>query len=225
MSLEKSAEKIQKAHERSWVSRVMWFSLDERIGNVFNEITKNTGCISMLGGLYLSKAKDLEPIKSSQLCSYQYVNSTHIHTGYRLLGVNIVNKETKKLEAATESNAQLWYSQSPSGTVLVFVAPYSSNAGEIDEKEIIIGKYKEPVLITCSEIENHFNIFFKYCSCTSQHGASSFVNYLYRRYLIFNDFRYKATFRNKLFRYLERVFLFIFGAASILVTLYVGNKL
>jgi len=227
VSLKESASKIKKAHEHSCVKRIMWSALDERIETVFSEINKNKEDAAILGNLYLSKAKDYEPIRSARiyLCSYQYVNATYIHTGYRHLGVNIVDKDSKQLVSVTESNAQIWYSQSPVGDVLVFIAPYTSNAGKITENEIIIGKYKEPALINISDIHNHFNTFFKYCACTSQPCANSIKNYAYRKYLLFNDFRYRPDYRNKLFKYLERIFLFIFGAASILVTLYVSDKL
>lgn len=202
-----------------------WRFMDELIQAEFNSYKSDTDSVDILGGLYISRAKDNEPLKSSHLVGSWYINSTHILTGARLLGVHVVNPESNKLEIAKEKNAQLWYSQSPSGDVLVFVAPYQSDVGKFNESEIIIGKYQNPSQVTSEAIRKHFSIFFKYCSCTSLHCASNLSCYLYRQYLIFNDFRYKSSYKQKLLRTIERLLILIIGGAAVWASLYAGGKI
>ncbi|PCT22987.1 hypothetical protein BMR57_09105 [Escherichia coli] len=178
-----------------------------------------------LGAFTLADQKMMKPIKSSNLISSQYINSTHIFTGLRLLGFNISSSDNESLEVAFERNAQLWYSQGPSGDVLVFVAPYQSNAGKINETEIIIGKYQNPSQITPKHIKKHFSIYFRYCTSTAQHSASNMSNYIYRQYLIFNDFRFKSTYRHKVIKTVERFLVLILAGAAIWASLYAGGKL
>jgi hypothetical protein len=109
--------------------------------------------------------------------------------------------------------------------VLVFVAPYKSDAGEIDEKEIIIGKYKEPASISVADVKCHFSVFFRYCSCTSQHSANSLLHFLYRKRLMMSDFRYRSNFRAKAIKLVERVAILILGGAAVWASLYAGGKI
>lgn len=225
MKLTKAAEIIKRDSINAWISRVNWRFMDERIQAEFECVTSDKDSVNQLGGLYISRAKDNDPIRSSDLISSQYINSTHIFTGHRLLGISVVDPETKALKIASERNAQLWYSQGPSGDVLVFVGPYQSDAGKIEENEIIIGKYNNPSQVTSECIRKHFSIFFKYCSCTAQYSASSLSNYLYRKYLIFKDFRYKSTYRQKLIVFSERMLILVIGLAAVWASLYVGGKI
>lgn len=224
MSVEKYAEKIRRADAMAFVRRAMWRSLDERIHQVFDSHSQKISALKHLGGLYIRKACDDEPIRSSYLISSQHINSTHIYTGHRPLGISLVDREKKSIKISSETNAQLWYSQGPSGQVLVFVAPYRSDAGEMAEKEIIIGKYKEPASISVSDIRGHFKVFFKYCSCTSQHSASSLLHYLYRKKLMMRDFRYRSDFRSKAINVAERVGILMMGGAAVWASLYAGGK-
>ncbi len=224
MTLAKSAKSIRRADSLAQVSRVMWRDLDKRIEDVYTRYILEVDDIKTLGNLYLSRSRDYDPIRSSGLLYTEVINSTHISTGRRDLGVFRIN-EKKELERTFERNAQLWYSQSPSGSLLVFVAPYTSNAGKANESEIIIGKYKLPTSVSHSEIKRHFRIFFKYCSCTSQNNAVSLRNYLYRQWLLFNDLRYKNSFRSQGFRLLERILLLIVGGISVWAILYVDGKI
>ena len=225
MLVEKYAEKMKRADTLAFVRRVMWKSLDERIRQVFDSKLESKSAINEFGGLYMSKAYDDEPIRSSKLISSQHINSTHIFTGHRLLGVSLVDRKKNTLKIASETNAQLWYSQGPSGQVMVFVAPYESDAGEIEEKELLIYKYKEPASISAVDIERHFKVFFKYCSYTSQHSANSLIHYLYRKRLMMRDFRYQSDFRAKFINVVERIAILIVGGAAVWASLYAGVKI
>jgi len=223
MSLSKHLEQLKKADTRVWIKRVMWSSLDERIELVFNKVKEQD--LSVFGGISISFSKNHSPVKEANLLSYQHINSTHIFTGQRLLGIKVKKGSESKLEIAYESNCQLWYAQGVHGNVLVFIAPYRSNAGKIVEKEIIIRKYEYPTSITTKEIQEHVNIFFKYCVSSSINTTGFYPHYLYRQYLIYNDFRYKSTFNFKVIKFLERFLTLAFGGATIWVALYVSGKI
>ncbi|MDL0433984.1 hypothetical protein QPM17_22850 [Marinobacter sp. TBZ242] len=225
MKLKEAAEIIKRDATNAWIRRVNWRFMDQRIQTEFESVASDKDSLNLLGGLYISRAKDNDPIRKSNLIISQHINSTHIFTGHRLLGISVIDPETKALKIASERNAQLWYSQGPSGDVLVFVGPYQSDAGKIEENEIIIGKYHNPSQITAQRIRKHFSIFLKYCSCTAQHSASSLSNYLYRKYLVFNDFRYKSTYRQKLIVFAERILILALGGAAVWASLYVGGKI
>lgn len=225
VNLSKYAQIILNSDNEARIRQLNWPCLDERIETEFNKIKEQKNSCRVFGNIYLTQSRKYSPINSSNLPASRVVNSTHIHTGTRFIGVSIIDQETKKLSVGIEKNAQLWYSQSPSGRVMVFISPYTSNVGKIEENEIIIGKYEAPGEINTKEIKKHFSKFFKYCSCTHQHGAQDLLNYLYRRYLIFNDFRYKATFRTKVLKIMERIITLLLGGAAVLASLYAGGKL
>lgn len=199
--------------------------MDDRIQREFEILNADSHSADIFGSLYISRSKDDEPIKSSNLISSQHINSTHVFTGLRLLGFNISSQDKKSLEIAFERNAQLWYSQGPSGDVLVFVAPYKSNAGKFNETEIIIGMYQNPSQITTKHIRKHFAIYCRYCASTAQHSASNMSNYIYRKRLIFNDFRFKSTYRHKVIKTVERFLIVILAGTAVWATLYAGGKL
>ncbi|HGG8808175.1 TPA: hypothetical protein ACJJXH_004518, partial [Enterobacter hormaechei subsp. hoffmannii] len=164
MKLAKAAEIIKRDSIRAYIKRVNWRFMDERIQMEFERIKSDSKNTSVLGGIYISRGKDENPIQYLKLISSQHINSTHIFTGTRFLGLSVINSESQGLDVAIERNAQLWYSQAPSGDVLVFIGPYQSNAGKIKESEIIIGKYRNPYLVTNKQVKKHFSIFFKYCT-------------------------------------------------------------
>ncbi|EPR7623987.1 hypothetical protein ACUW0T_005824, partial [Klebsiella michiganensis] len=60
---------------------------------------------------------------------------------------------------------------------------------------------------------------------TAQHSASNMRNYIYRQYLIFNDFRFKSTYRHKVIKTIERFLVLILAGAAIWASLYAGGKL
>lgn len=225
MKLKKAAEIIRRDSVNAYFKRINWRFMDERIQKEFEHLTSDYYSANVLGGIYISRSKDDDLIKSSNLISSQYVNSTHIYTGLRFLGVNISDAENKKLEVAFERNSQLWYSQGPSGEVLVFIGPYESNAGKIKETEIIIGKYQNPSQITDKHIKKHFSIYFKYCASTAQNSASNMRNYIYRQFLVFNDFRLRSMYLNKIIKIVERLLIIILTGGAIWASLYAGGKL
>lgn len=220
-----AAEIIRRDSVNAYFKRINWRFMDELVQKEFENSISDPYSANILGGMYISRAKDGELIKSSDLISSQYINSTHIYTGHRLLGVNIIDAENKTFEAAFEKNSQLWYAQGPSGEVIVFIGPYESNVGKIKETEIIIGKYQNPSQITERHIKKHFSIYFKYCVSTAQNSASNMRNYIYRLFLKFNDFRLRSMYLSKIIKAFERLAIIMFAGGSIWVALYVAGKL
>lgn len=159
MKLSIAADKINRASFEAWIKRLNWIYMDERIQNQFNFQIYDKSSADELGSLYISRAKDEEKIKSQKLFCTQFINSTHIFTGSRFLGLHFFDRDKGKFSVAVERNAQLWYSQSPSGDVLVFVAPYQSDLGEISEKEIIIDRFSNPYDVKDKHIKKHLSIF------------------------------------------------------------------
>lgn len=225
MKLSIAADKINRASFEAWIKRLNWIYMDERIQNQFNFQIYDKSSADELGSFYISRAKDEEKIKSQKLFCTQFINSTHIFTGSRFLGLHFFDRDKGKFSVAVERNAQLWYSQSPSGDVLVFVAPYQSDLGEISEKEIIIDRFSNPYDVKDKHIKKHLSIFFKYCSCTSQHATLNMTNYLFRRYLLLKDFRYRSTYRKRLLDVFERLILILLGCAAVWASLYAGGKI
>ena len=228
MKLKEAARKIQRDSDKAYICRVNWSFMDERIQVEYDKVVLDNNSSRILGDIYIQKGKDRNKKEYSKFTSSQYINSTHIFTGRRFLGLAVntsKNPSITKLNLATEGNAQLWYSQSPSGEVLVFIGPYQSDCGEFLEKEIIIGKYKNPSEVREKSINKHFSIFFKYCVCTSQHSASSLSSYLYRQYLIYNDFRYKIENKQRLIKLIERIVTLGLGGLAVWASLYAGGKI
>ncbi|EMK3395973.1 hypothetical protein V8065_004632 [Vibrio parahaemolyticus] len=206
--LEKSAEQLYRQDVRAYIKRMMWSDLDGKVEDVFNEATKNERCTSSFGTLYFSRSIDSHADQSVPQSKFQ--NSIHISTGTRFLGFNFYDVDTKKVTVATEKNAQLWYSQAPSGRVLVFIAPYTSAVGSVTESEIIIGNYNHPASITKKEINRHFSLFYKYCACSSQNDSYSWSNYFYRQKLKLKDFRFRGELKSKIMFVLERITIVVF---------------
>lgn len=206
--LKRSAEQLYRQDVRAYIKRMMWSDLDSRVQDVFNETSKNEQYACHLGTLYFSRAIDSH--KDQGFLQSQFQNSIHIRTGTRLLGFNFYDVEKKKVTVAIERNAQLWYSQAPSGRVLVFIAPYTSAVGNVTESEIIIGNYNQPTSITKKEINRHFHLFYKYCACSSQNDSYSWFNYFYRQQLKLKDFRFRGELKNKIMFVLERITIVVF---------------
>lgn len=225
--LESAAQRVAMSDKIAFTRRVMWQDLNNRIESKFKECLESP-YTQVFGGFNFTQKKYSEPIRSSKLGSFEHLNSTHISSGLRLLRIFVERKantvgndlsNSEILEHCYERNCQLWYSQSSSGKVRVFLAPYASNAGEIEEKNIIIGSYSEPASISYRDIEKHMSVFIKYCACTS-HNNVSFNTYLYRKYLVYKDFRFRAQYRGAILSMAERMLIVGIPAVALWFTIF-----
>lgn len=224
MKIKEAAAVLRKNEYEAWIRRLNWKFMDERIQNEFNNCKLDASSVDELGMLYLGKVKD-DSKEYKKYLSTQYINATHIVTGSRYIDIKLLDKEKGSLIQGYESSAQLWYSQGTSGDVIVFVGPYKSKLCEMNENDIIIGRYRNPYQVNELVIKKHFSIFFRYCTCTSYNSTLSFKTYLYRQYLVFNDLRFKARYLQKIIKVGERVLIVALSTAAVLVSLYVGGKL
>ena len=141
------------------------------------------------------------------------------------VGIRVRDEKTGNLVWATEANSQLWYSQGPSGSVAVFLAPYTSKGNKVHDDEIIIGHYAQPVDISACEIDSHLRLFLRYCVATSAHTGLTTRHYLFRRMLQLRDFRTRSEIYRLVMPTIEKVLVLVLAAAGVWATLYTGNKL
>jgi hypothetical protein len=121
-ALAKNATKLCVDDTLAWIRRSMWPALDERIDRVFFGFCEHPS-VQFFGGLYLSRPIFPNERGQPALLSCQRIHSTHISAGHRLLGLSLLDEDGNGFTIASEVNAQLWYAESPSGQVLVFVSP------------------------------------------------------------------------------------------------------
>lgn len=216
--MKKAFEKYAKAMESDWsnafVRRVMWIDMDGRIKSIFSEIEKSD-LASRYGDLFLHEGLHFHAKKFHVT---ERLNQIQISCGIRFLGLKGVdvdgNQPKKKIRM--EKNAALWFTQSPSGGVTVFMAPYKSDLVSMNEENIIIGHYKDPSNLTDRKVRYLFSIFFRYLSITSAIHHQTPKDYIWRLWLIFLDIRTRK---------LDAIFggangLTIFGAALVTVIAY-----
>lgn len=216
--MKKAFEKYAKAMESDWsqafIRRVMWIDMEERIEKVFAEI-EHSELASRYGTLYLHEGLHFN---AKKFYVTQRLNQLQVSCGMRLLGLNGVdvdgNQPKKKI--SMEKNAALWFTQSASGGVTVFMAPYKSEVVSMNEENIIIGHYKDPSRLSEKKIKKLFSTFFHYLSITSAIHPQSPVDYIWRLWLTFLDVRTRK---------LDKIFggangLMIFGAALVTVLAY-----
>ncbi len=213
--LKEAAIKIQAADNLALDWRQQWNNLDQRIDSLLKALDGNELASETLGNLYKVQQKDDSVFVSSGLQTSQIINSTTLSFGPRALGVYKKSKDSKQYLLGSEEGCHITFSQGPSGQVAVLLGPYRSNLGEVQESEIIIRVYKHPDQITTKKIEKHFRVFFYYCVCTSQNSLRSNYRYLYRKWLIAKDLRYRSSVRTKAFNWVERTLYFVGGGIAV----------
>lgn len=222
--LNNAANTLERGRIKSFISRVAWNDLEELVRSTYNELDGLKKQKDELGSIYLTSNLQYPPFNENNFRCSNIKNQIQISTGWRLLNVSGANYEDKgspKAELLAESSATLWYSQDITGSVCVFVAPYTSKAMSMNEKDIVIARYGCPTKISKKLVENHFSTYFKYCAATSCHGNLGLSGYIFRLYLKYNDFRSASIVRGKIFSYAEA----LLGIVGIIATLYAGNKI
>ncbi|EJL7016575.1 hypothetical protein NMT49_003534 [Vibrio cholerae] len=210
---DKFARKLARLDDRAYIRRCMWSDLDARIETEFKAFQKES--LAAFGNLYLSQLKQKNQYKNSTLISSQFHNATYIKFGSRNLGIaKMPHKNNEPLAISSEENAQLYYTQGSIGDVLVVLSPYTSDVYNVHEKDIVIGRYKQPTDISAKLINKHLKVFKKYALASSHASAGLLLPYLFRRWLLLKDFRYKNNNRARLIFIIERVVLVLFAAVS-----------
>ncbi|EGR4459375.1 hypothetical protein DDN63_17685 [Vibrio cholerae] len=213
MMKDKFARKLTRLDNRAYIRRCMWPDLDIRIEKEFKAFKKES--LAAFGHVYLTQLKQRKQYKNSNLLSSQYHNATYIKFGSRSLGIaKIPNKNNEPIEICSEGNAQLYYTQGSIGDVLVVLSPYTSEVYNVHEKDIVIARYKQPIDISAKLINKHLKVFKKYALASSHASAGLLSPYLFRRWLLLKDFRYKDNNRARLIFIIERFVLVLLAAIS-----------
>ena len=63
MKLREAAELVKRDSINAWIKRVNWRFMDERIQIEFERCMSDKDSVNLLGGLYISRAKDNEPVR------------------------------------------------------------------------------------------------------------------------------------------------------------------
>jgi len=190
-ALKKYAERIKLDDLESVARRQMWPAMVKRIQAVFEEI-EHSPSAGHFGSFFLHP---VVPDAYQHLPEGRYLAQLQLTCGSRLLGLNTLEKSEEYPQGVAktlfEKDAAMWFNQSPSGAVTVFMAPYSSAVLKMTEDNIIVGMYSSPEKLTDKVIRKLFSTFFRYLSMTSAHHQQSVTEYAWRLWLIYKDARTK----------------------------------
>lgn len=222
-SLKEAASVLARGRSRAFVSRVAWLDLEGLISSAFKEISEHSKETAELGNLYMTKNREYPPLNKSSFYASNITNQIQVSAGWRQLDVwhAITENQEPRAEWLAEGGATLWFSQDATGSVMVFVAPYTSKAMKINEENIILARYSCARNVSLIDIRRHFSTYFRYCSVTSVHGDLGVSGYIFRLRLKCSEFRYSTKMHASAFRFLEP----LLATVGIVATLYAGNKL
>lgn len=221
--MRKAFDKYTKAMISDWnqvfVRRVMWADMEARIRALFQEIETSpqanwVGGIRIHSGLHPNAKKFHVTDRLNQLqvtCMNRPLGIRGIKAFEEMRQIDGVEQKVKGVKRIThfESDACMWFSQSPSGGVTVFMSPYKSDLVTMNEKEIIIGTYKDPSRLTEQKIRALFSTFFKYRKISSALHNHTVLDYIWRLRLMYFDVRNRRVWKT----FIAINVLIIFGGA------------
>lgn len=198
-ALEKYAKKLETDAMLARIRRVMWIDMDARIRKMFEEV-KGSPHANWYGGIGIHNG--LHP-EAEELHVTDRLNHLQITCMTRLLGIASVKRfeDVKEIDGVeqkvrgikwtthVENESAMWFSQTPSGGVTVFMSPYKSDLVSMNEKEIIIGTFKDPSKLSERRIKKLFARYFKYMSITSALHSHTPLDYAWRLWLMYLDVR------------------------------------
>lgn len=218
-AFEKYAKAMESDSNQVFVRRVMWSDMEERVRALFKEIENSPqaewyGGIRVHGGLH-SGAKDIHVTnKLNQLqitCMTKLLGLGSVEDFEEIREVDGVERKITRVKHKThvENGAVMWFSQSPSGGVTVFMSPCKSDLVSMNEKEIILGMYKDPSHLSEQEIKKLSAKFFRYSSITSALHNHNALDYFWRLWLLYLDVRNRKVWKT----FIAINVLIIFGGA------------
>lgn len=204
-ALEKYAKKLETDTKVVRIKRVMWIDMEARIREMFEEV-ESSPLADWYGGLRIHNG--LHP-KAKELHVTDRLNHLQITCMTRRLGIASVKEfeEAREIEGVkkkvrvikrtthVENESAMWFAQSPSGGVTVFMSPYKSDLVSMNEKEIIIGIFKDPSKLTERKIRNLFAKYFKYMSISSALHNQTPLDYAWRLWLMHLDVRSRKVWK------------------------------
>jgi hypothetical protein len=139
-------------------------------------------------------------------------NSIYLFTGNQL-PVLLKTYGKNSPEWVSDHKAQLWFSQSASGGVSVFMAPYISELHKFKRDQIWLAHYESPLQVDAARIAKHARTFLRYCVDTSYQSPHSFSKAIRLRWHTLMDLQYRALGQGRLWVYSRRLLIPIAGAA------------
>jgi hypothetical protein len=185
--------RIRGQQRRMHIRRVMWLDMEERIRQVFDSAHQTMGKIDSPIRLHLSvNPTNWEVFKGGPVPSRVFITNT-----IYLVASSIHYPVTKTFgekapEHVFDSGAQLWFSQSPSGGVNVFMSPFCSALHTIKEKELWVASYDEPAQLTERKLRRHLSVFARYLTETNMAAPPSLIGYLFRLRIMLADGRNRS---------------------------------
>lgn len=201
----KYAKEMESDSSRVFVRRVMWTDMEMRVRALFKEIEGSPqaewyGGIRVHGGLH-PRAEEI-PVnnKLNQLqitCMTKRLGLRSVEDYEESRNIDGVERKASEVRIKThlENGAAMWFSQSPSGGVTVFMAPCKSDLVSFNEKEIILGMYKDPSHLSEQKIKKLSTKFFKYAAISSALHRHAALDYYWRLWLLYIDVRNRKVGR------------------------------
>lgn len=229
-ALEKYAKKLQKDAEVAVIRRMMWVDMEARIRDMFKDV-ENSPHARWYGGMKIHSG--LHP-DANEIPMNKRLNHLQVTCMSRQLGLSFVKgvEEVREAEGVeqkvrvikrsthVEHDSAMWFTQTPSGGVTVFMAPYKSDLISMNEKEIIIGMFKDPVKLTEGKLRQLFTKYFKYLSITSALHNHTVLDYAWRLLLMYLDVRNRRMWKT----FVAINVLVIFGGALFTILGYFINS-
>jgi len=218
-AFEKYARAIQSDSNRVFVRRVMWSDMEERVRALFKKIENSPqadwyGGIRVHGGLHPDAKEIYTNYRLNQLqitCMTKLLGLSSIEDYEEIREIDGIEKKVKRVKRKNhvENGAVMWFSQSPSGGVTVFMSPCKSDLVSMNEKEIILGMYKDPSSLSDKKIIGLSVKFFRYASISSALHNQTTLDYFWRLGLLYLDVRSRKVWKT----FIAINVLIIFGGA------------
>lgn len=223
-NIEKINKRIIREEINLYVRRVSWLDLHKKIHYYFDAF-KNTEVTNAFGRFYLSCNQNYPPYSDDpRISKLNALNQIQIHTGHRMSDIYHVDKDNK-LEMISEKGSTLWFSQDFTGGVTVFLAPYFSQTHRVNEKNVLVKYYQDPISITDKELQRIFKIYLKYCEATMACGARKHRLYFFRLWLQFKDSRNSKKIKTFVIKVAAQALALLLAGLGIIATLYTGNAI
>ena len=214
-SVDALASEFDNNRRSNFVRRVMWLDFEERVLNSLDPIARSSAAASF-DGLYLQSSFEMNSLKLqdfSVTCT-NVTNAIYLFTG-NLAPILLKTYGKDAPQWVSDHKAQLWFTQSPSGGVSVFMAPYVSELHKFKRDQIWLAHYDSPHKVGEDLIRKHARQFLRYCVDTSYLSPHSFRKALRLRWHTLMDLQYRALGQGRLWVYSRRLLIPIVGAAIV----------
>ena len=212
-SVDALAHEFERNRRGNFVRRVMWLDLEERVRSSIEPVARSTAAQSF-GGLYVKSSFEMNEfdLRNFSVTRVTTTNAIYLFTGN--LAPTLLKTYGKDApQWVSDHKAQLWFTQSASGGVSVFMAPYVSDLHKFKRDQIWVAHYASPHQVGVGQIEKHAKQFLRHCVDTSYHSPHSFGKALRLRWHTLMDLQYRALGQGRLWVYARRLLIPIAGAA------------